>query len=109
MPEPAPVTMATLLWFSLLIAGRYRSTMRGRPVAHALVSFVLAVGAFALADTVGAAPAALAAQSPDDFRDVTTVDVLARGAKPRDRLRLAFDEGSISVGVVRQDILTKQT
>jgi len=83
--------------------------MRGRPVAHALVSFVLAFGAFALAGALGAAPAADAAQSPDDFRDATTVDVLARGAKPRERLRLAFDEGSISVGAVRQDILSKQT
>jgi len=76
------------------------------------VSLVLASGALpvlAALDTVRAAPSAAAAQSPDDFRDATTVDLLSRGARPRDRLRLASAAGSTSVGTMRQDVATKQT
>ena len=73
------------------------------------MSLVLATGALAALDTVSARPSAAAAQSPDDFRDATTIDLLSRGAKPRDRLRLASAAGSTSVGTMRQDVATKQT
>ena len=73
------------------------------------MSLVLVTGALAATESLGAAPAAVAAQSPDDFRDATTVDLLSRGSKPRDQLRLASAAGATSVGVLRQDISRKQT
>ena len=83
--------------------------MRGRPVAYALVSLVLATGTLAAAESVAVAPSAFAAQSPDNFRDATTVDLISRGAKPRVHLRLTSAEGATSVAAVRQDVATKQT
>ena len=53
MPDPAPVTIATLPLLPLLIAGRYRSPMRGRRVALALVSAIVATGALIAVDGVG--------------------------------------------------------
>ena len=83
--------------------------MRGRRVAHALVTVVLATGAITAVESVSAAPSAVAAESPEDFRSPTTVDLLSRGAKPRDRLRLASAAGSTVVGALRHDIASKQT
>ena len=83
--------------------------MRGRRVALALVSAIVATGALIAVDGVGAARPAVAAQSPDDFRNATTIDLLDRGSRPRDRLRLASGAGSTSVGTMRQDVATKQT
>jgi hypothetical protein len=81
---------------------------RGR-VAHVLVLLVLASGAVTATTGVVDGPAARAAGSPDDFRDATTIDLLSRGAQPRDRLRLASAAGSTSEGTVREDLVTKQT
>jgi hypothetical protein len=102
------VTIATLPLLSLLIAGRYRSAMRRRRVASLLVAATLACSAVTAVQTVAAAPSALAAESPEDFRSPTTVDLLSRGAKPRSRLRLGSAAGSTAVGTVRHDIVVKE-
>jgi hypothetical protein len=83
--------------------------MRGRRVALVLVAAIVATGALAAVDGVRAARPAVAAQSPDDFRNATTIDLLTRGPRPRDRLRLASGAGSTSIGTMRQDVVTKQT
>ena len=82
--------------------------MRRLRVASVLVAAVVACSALTAVEMVGSVPPALAAESPADFRSPTTVDVLSRGAKPRDRLRLASAAGSTAVGTVRHDIVVKQ-
>jgi hypothetical protein len=82
--------------------------MRGRRAACTLLATVVAAGGLVGATIAGPAASAVAAQSPDTFRDTTTVDLLSRGAKPRDRLRLASAAGSTSVGSMRQDVSTKE-
>jgi hypothetical protein len=81
--------------------------MRGRRAACTLLAVVVAAGGLVVT-LAGPAASAVAAQSPDNFRDTTTVDVLSRGAKPRDRLRLATAAGSTAVGSMRQDVATKE-